>query len=230
VAGNETNFFVRDATNGSKIPFKVRPGADKDSLVVEGNGDVTMSGGYLGIGDTSPDADLNVIQTNSTSGFHLERAGNPVTMLFEDTTGAQKWEFKINSAGDFAINDPDASGGEFFLDSDGNLQIQGSFISNGTTLNVPDYVFEPHYQLMPLDQLASFVTENKHLPKVPSRAEVRKTKQVNMTQLQMTLLEKVEELTLYTIDQQAQLEELQKQNETLRNRLESMEQGGGSVE
>ncbi|MCP4219404.1 MAG: hypothetical protein GY765_32515, partial [bacterium] len=44
VAGNETNFFVRDVTNGSQLPFKIRPGADGDSLVLEANSDVSLGG------------------------------------------------------------------------------------------------------------------------------------------------------------------------------------------
>ncbi|MCP4219401.1 MAG: hypothetical protein GY765_32500, partial [bacterium] len=44
VAGNESNFFVRDVTNGSQLPFKIRPGADGDSLVLEANSDVSLGG------------------------------------------------------------------------------------------------------------------------------------------------------------------------------------------
>ncbi|MEN1727306.1 MAG: hypothetical protein AAGJ52_02590 [Pseudomonadota bacterium] len=43
VAGNETNFFVRDATNGSQLPFKIRPGAASDSLYIDSNNDVGIS-------------------------------------------------------------------------------------------------------------------------------------------------------------------------------------------
>lgn len=44
VAGNETNFFVRDVTNGSELPFKIRPGADDNSLVINGNNSVQIGG------------------------------------------------------------------------------------------------------------------------------------------------------------------------------------------
>lgn len=42
IAGNEANFFIRDATNGSRLPFKIRPGAASDSFVIEANGDITI--------------------------------------------------------------------------------------------------------------------------------------------------------------------------------------------
>jgi len=54
VAGNETNFFIRDATNGSKLPFKIRPGAATNSIYIDTNGNV-------GLGDTSPDEKLHVL-------------------------------------------------------------------------------------------------------------------------------------------------------------------------
>lgn len=53
IAGNETNFFVRDVTNGSLLPFKIRPGASSNSLVIGPTGNV-------GIGILSPAAKLHV--------------------------------------------------------------------------------------------------------------------------------------------------------------------------
>jgi hypothetical protein len=57
VAGNETNFFVRDVTNGSKLPFKIKPSAPTNSLVINTDGTV-------GIGTLTPDYDLEVEDTN----------------------------------------------------------------------------------------------------------------------------------------------------------------------
>ena len=47
IAGNEANFFIRDVTNGSRLPFKIRPGADNDSLVIEANGDVSIKSNII---------------------------------------------------------------------------------------------------------------------------------------------------------------------------------------
>ena len=82
----------------------------------------------------------------------------------------------------------------------GNITASGSIISGGTTLNVPDYVFEDGYALRPLSEVKDFVLREKHLPDIPSAAEIGETG-VNMTEMQMKLLAKVEELTLYTIAQ-----------------------------
>ncbi len=105
----------------------------------------------------------------------------------------------------------------------GSIRVTGgSFIDDGTTLNVPDYVFEPDYERMSLDELAAFVQQNKHLPNVPSQAEIKKNG-LNVSQFQMQLLEKVEELTLHTLDQHQTIRTLTEQNADLEARLAALE-------
>jgi len=79
-----------------------------------------------------------------------------------------------------------------------------------------DYVFDDSYKLMPLQQVESYVNTNNHLPDMPSAAEVSKNG-LSMGEMQNKLLQKVEELTLYMIEQQktinqqnAKIEELEK--------------------
>jgi len=75
VAGNETNFFIRDATNGSKLPFKIKPGAPTNSLFIASDGDI-------GIGTASPDYK-----------FEIETTGEDAFLFLNRTDGAQ---FKLN--------------------------------------------------------------------------------------------------------------------------------------
>lgn len=79
-------------------------------------------------------------------------------------------------------------------------------------LNVPvaDYVFGKEYKLMPLHKVEEYVNANSHLPEVPSAAEI-KEKGMSMGEMQNKLLQKVEELTLYVIQQQKEIESLKKQ-------------------
>jgi hypothetical protein len=74
----------------------------------------------------------------------------------------------------------------------------GQVYVNGTQVH-PDYVFDPDYELMPLSALRSFVAENRHLPGVISSEEAEGT--IDLSSFPLQLLEKVEELTLYTIQQ-----------------------------
>ena len=68
VAGNETNFFIRDATNGSPLPFRIRPSAPQNSLYIDTDGDV-------GLGTASPSAQLHVVGDGRfTNGLLVEGA------------------------------------------------------------------------------------------------------------------------------------------------------------
>jgi hypothetical protein len=78
-------------------------------------------------------------------------------------------------------------------------------------LNVPvaDYVFKPNYKLMPLPEVEQFVKTNSHLPEIPSATEITKNG-LSMGEMQNKLLQKVEELTLYAIQQNKKIETLEK--------------------
>ena len=85
-----------------------------------------------------------------------------------------------------------------------------------------DYVFGKNYGLMPLNELKAYISENQHLPDVPSEKEVMENG-IELSEMQGILLKKIEELTLYTLKQQEMLEQLQKQNAMLQNRIEELE-------
>jgi hypothetical protein len=77
-----------------------------------------------------------------------------------------------------------------------------------------DYVFDSSYQLTPLHLVEKYIRENKHLPDVPSAAEVKKDG-VDLGDNQAVLLKKIEELTLYIIEQQKELKSLAQKVERL---------------
>jgi len=76
-----------------------------------------------------------------------------------------------------------------------------------STAKTADFVFEEDYPLMPLPEVEKFIAANKHLPEVAPAAEMLE-KGVDMGEMQIKLLQKVEELTLYVIKQQKEIEEL----------------------
>ena len=81
----------------------------------------------------------------------------------------------------------------------------------------PDYVFEnyfqgtsetmPEYRLISLKELETFIKKNNHLPQVPS-AETMQTEGISLKEMNMILLQKIEELTLYTLQQQKEIDAL----------------------
>lgn len=81
-----------------------------------------------------------------------------------------------------------------------------------------DYVFADNYKLRSLTEVEKFVKTNKHLPEVPSAAEVERDG-VDMATMDATLLKKVEELTLYMIDQNKKIEAQQQEIEALKKQV-----------
>ena len=77
-----------------------------------------------------------------------------------------------------------------------------------TALSFADYVFEPDYKMMTLNELEKYLILKKHLPGIPSAKEVEKNEGFEIGSLQIKLLEKLEEQTLYIINLQKQIDEL----------------------
>jgi hypothetical protein len=86
-----------------------------------------------------------------------------------------------------------------------NGKIWGTEVQVALTNPGPDYVFEKSYALPTLEEVKSYIDQNKHLPEVPSAKEME-TNGVNVGEMNMLLLKKIEELTLYVIEQQKQIE------------------------
>ncbi|HLG35137.1 MAG TPA: SprB repeat-containing protein [Bacteroidia bacterium] len=95
------------------------------------------------------------------------------------------------------------------------LAVNGNIICEEVKVKLrsswPDNVFENNYQCMSLKELENFIKENKHLPGIASADEVKNNDGVEIGDMQMKLLQKIEELTLYIIEQQKQIDELKEQ-------------------
>jgi len=87
--------------------------------------------------------------------------------------------------------------------------------------NWPDFVFDRSYQLMTLKEVEKSIQQEGHLPGIPSAAEV-KASGVELGDISAKLLQKIEELTLYLIDQNKQIKELQEQNKKLTTTLDQL--------
>ena len=121
-----------------------------------------------------------------------------------------KFSFSFNSidAGTteqvLSVNSSDAEMGQG-IEVSGNIKISGTLIA--PTKSFPDFVFSPTYKLQPLSETKAFITQNGHLPNIPSAKEVEKSG-MDLVQMNQILLQKVEELTLHAIAQQEQIEAL----------------------
>ena len=131
----------------------------------------------------------------------------------------------------FAVEYLDATNG-FVVWGDGRVAIGDSYVPAGYRLAVkgniiaeevvvqlrttwPDYVFNKDYKLKPLSEVEQYISKNKHLQNIPSAKEIE-TNGVTLGNMVSKQMEKIEELTLYLIEQQKQIEELKKQVESLK--------------
>ena len=105
VAGNEANFFVRDVTGGSRLPFRIRPGAPTSSIDINASGNV-------GVGTASPSNRMHVFTTTSADGLSIDGTTFPAIVLRSNGTikgyapaivTAAAGFFSNSAAGDFAF-------------------------------------------------------------------------------------------------------------------------------
>ena len=91
------------------------------------------------------------------------------------------------------------------------LDVRGTIRADAIYVNVvsgADFVFDTSYSLRSLSELKDFVLKNKHLPEIPSEQEMKENG-VDLHKLQILLLQKIEELTLYIIEQEQRIQELE---------------------
>ncbi|MEO2104321.1 MAG: hypothetical protein ABGZ36_01630 [Actinomycetota bacterium] len=128
VAGNETNFFIRDATNGSKLPFRIRPNAPSNSIFVDTDGDV-------GLQTSSPVARLDVRGASSGAAMNVEQP-DQVQFQMTSTNGADDWLFVVDQTGTtnegFSITRIGSGNRELRLTPTGAIVIPDAPLPNAT--------------------------------------------------------------------------------------------------
>ena len=97
----------------------------------------------------------------------------------------------------------------FRVKSTGYVYARDLTIQSGT---FPDYVFAKDYKLMPLAEVKSFIQKNSHLPEMPAACEVERDG-MSVSQINTLLVKKVEELTLYVIKLQEEMDQLKKEKQ-----------------
>ncbi len=158
-----------------------------DSVLAQDNANLFWDNANhrLGIGTTGPAARISVLGVDSLS-----------TSFAANISGSTGTGLVVRNDGNVGIGTTDPTQK---LTVAGNINVVGgSFIDDGTTLTVPDYVFELGYNLLPIPELEAYLMQNFHLPGVISREQV-KTSGMNYGNMIMSILEKTEENTLYAI-------------------------------
>ncbi|AUP79677.1 tail fiber protein [Flavivirga eckloniae] len=110
---------------------------------------------------------------------------------------------------------------------DSKLTVKGNIHTNEVKVDLlgavaPDYVFYKDYDLKSLKEVEDYIAAEGHLPKIPSAKEMEK-EGIKLKEMNLKLLEKIEELTLYTIDQEKKLETQKNTIQNLETRLQKIE-------
>ena len=233
--------------DNQKKTFHISKGAIADRGITLNNN------GLIGIGVSEPESILHVSKgTSGDAIFKLEadidnnnESDNPLIQLRQDgniigvdmgfsenfgenqfgiapwysSQGGNKWDtFVINiSNGNIGI-------GTKSLQNEWKLAVKGKIRAEEIKVetNWADYVFKEDYDLPTLEEVEIHIKEKGHLINIPSAKEIEENG-VQLGEMNKLLLEKIEELTLYTLQQQQELQQQKEINQSLEERLAKLE-------
>jgi len=168
---------------------------------------------------SGPYSDFSVIkmESNGNMGFYTNVSTNSA---YSATETDLKQYLRMWITGDGRVSIGNLNPNSYKLAVDGKIGARGVKV----TLDPqwwPDYVLDSSYKLMNLDKLQIYIDKNKHLPNIPSAEEVRKNEGVELGEMNVKLLEKIEELTLYVIDLKKEIEAIKKENAQIKEEIKS---------
>jgi hypothetical protein len=180
----------------TQLSLKVKGKANAPGLVVN-------VAGHVGVGTLTPAAQLHTTGTVRLAG--LTNDNSLTRLVVSDASG----NLYTRDYSTFVLNET--------LNSD--LAVNGRVSAQKMVVTQtglwPDYVFNKQYTLPALSEVESFIKQNNHLPGIPSAAEVEK-KGIDIGNNQAALIQKIEELTLYAIEQE---KKIQKQSDQIKELL-----------
>lgn len=230
VTPNDGMRIEQNASTGSAIVglYNTSPGAKNWSLNATGAGSADGNGNFLLRNETSGLTNLFVSGSTGNIGIGTTNPQGGRLHVYTDNGSGLCVEHNVSYDYDFAVKvrvNRDQTKAFSIINSGTEVMtIWGTGVINTPKLYAeeiqvvptagnnpwPDYVFAPNYQLMPLDSVETYYTANNHLPGVPSQDEVQQNG-INVYDMNAVLLQKIEELTMYVVEQQKQIDAMKEE-------------------
>lgn len=202
-----------DHQNGGLTMQYLNNGNLTDGLILNSNGEVISNGSFYGRFDGSfPTIGKGyfALKTNNVN----EHSGG-LTIQYLDQ-GNLNDGLSINYQGNVGIGTIETGSHK--------LAVEGSIGAREIKVEASgwsDFVFENDYELQTLEEVEEHIVENGHLPEIPSEAEVTENG-INLGEMNAKLLQKIEELTLYMIDMNKQMQQLKSENQVLKEEISTL--------
>ena len=208
------NKYYISSDPGNFLKFGLSGGGDDQSFV--------LRNGSVGIGTTTPELPL-----------HISAAG---AGLYLDNTAASKFYITSQSGNYLQIGLSGGGNQQSLVLNGGNvgigttspsakLEVDGNIITEEVKVqdvSGADFVFEEDYALPTLSQVESFINQNGHLPDIPPATEMQENG-IELGDMNMKLLQKIEELTLYVLALNERQAQLEKENKVLSTIIKSLD-------
>jgi hypothetical protein len=191
-----------------------------------------QNSGYTGffIKETSGTGAAQFRFRANVSSFNFDNPAGSLQAKVEFNGGSNQVNFVNNVNGNFLFT---SNNQNLYFTNQGRLgigtltpqrtlSVNGSMESEEVEVkqDVADYVFSPEYFIMPLENLESYIQENGHLPRIQTQEDVDNNNGlVKVGELSVSLMEKVEELTLHMIELNKRVKSLEKENKDLKKEI-----------
>lgn len=212
--GAAANYGVQIATFNGATALLVNNGSSSgtdgpESFRIEGDGQTTI---------TTNNTDAFLVRNASSGLVNFKVRPGGTTIVGHQTSAPNAALLNVNLNGGSAIEvfDQNTTKVNFKVRANGYVFCREVNVLPAN-LNFPDYVFEKNYPLVPIATLETYVRENKHLPNIPSALEIRQDG-LNLADMQVKQMEKIEEAFLYIIQLKKEIDMLQQEIRDLKSK------------